>query len=119
MDILKIDSRKPDRNIIKRAITVLQNGGLVVYPTDTAYGLGCNALNKDAIRKLYNIKDRGFSKPTHVVVRNWEMIKKITFPNVYAKILYKKFLPGPLTLILPKKKDCSRYVNSRLKYSWS
>lgn len=114
MKILKTDNKKPDRRVIQKAVEVLKGGGLLVYPTDTAYGLGCNALDEIAINKLYEVKGRNYSKPTHVVVRNWKMINEITYPNEDAKILYKKFLPGPLTLILPKKESVPDLLTSNL-----
>ena len=104
MEIIKIDIKTPSISAIKKAANVLSKNGLVIYPTDTAYGLGANALSEDSIRKIYNVKFRDFSKPTHVVVRDWKMIEKLTKTNDAARKLYDKFLPGPLTLILPKKK---------------
>jgi L-threonylcarbamoyladenylate synthase len=103
MRIVKIYNENPKESVIKTAVQVLESGGLVVYPTDTAYGLGCNALNVDAIKRLYELKGRDFSKPTHVVVKDWEMIESLCLTNDIAKNLYDKFLPGPLTLILKKK----------------
>lgn len=104
MNILKVNLRNPDSEVIERATDILQHGGLVVYPTDTTYGLGANAQDERIVRKVYNVKVRSFSKPTHVVVRDWEMIEELTHVNRPAKKLYEEYLPGPLTLILPKKK---------------
>jgi L-threonylcarbamoyladenylate synthase len=83
-------------------VSVLSRGGLIIYPTDTAYGLGVNAFNIDAIKLLYDVKQRELSKPTHVIVRDWNMIEGLTITNLSAKILNDNFLPGPLTLILKK-----------------
>ena len=104
MIILKIDPKNPDGRIVKIAADILKSGGSIVYPTDTAYGLGGNALDEKTIRKVYEAKGRDFSKPTHVVVRYWQMIEKLTHTNERAKKLYDKFLPGPLTLVLPKRR---------------
>ena len=104
MELIKIDPKFPKITDIKKAIGVLESGGLLIYPTDTAYGLGANALDEKAVRKVYEVKGRDFSKPTHVVVRDWEMIEELCLVNDAAKKLYDKFLPGPLTIILPKKK---------------
>lgn len=104
MQIIKINPKNPDHKVIKRATDVLKSGGLLVYPTDTAYGLGGNALNGAVVRKVYEVKGRDFIKPTHIIVSGWEMINQLTFANKAAKLLYEKFLPGPLTIILPKKK---------------
>lgn len=104
MKLLKVNNHKPDEKFIKLAAEILKRGGLVVYPTETAYGLGGNALNPEVIRKVYFVKDRDLSKPTHVVVRDWNMIEELAETNNSAKKLYDKFLPGPLTVILSKKK---------------
>ena len=104
MQLIIADISKPDPEIIKKAAEILTAGGLVIYPTDTAYGLGANALDETAVRKVYEVKGRDFSKPTHVVVRDWKMIEELTNTNDLARKLYDKYLPGPLTIILPKKK---------------
>ena len=103
MKILKVNQTNPDLATIKKAASVLQTGGLIVYPTDTAYGLGGNALNEKVIKKVYEVKVRNFEKPTHAIVRDLQMIEQLCYPNAIAKKLYEKFLPGPLTLILKKK----------------
>jgi L-threonylcarbamoyladenylate synthase len=103
MRIVKINPNNPDKDIAKLASEILKSAGLVIYPTDTAYGLGGNALDEEAIRKVYEIKGRDLSKPTHVIVRNWQMIDNLCYTNKLAEKLYSKLMPGPLTLILPKK----------------
>lgn len=104
MKIIKTSLDKPDKRIINQAVKVLEQGGIIIYPTDTAYGLGGNALDENVIKKVYEIKKRGRNKPTHVIVRDWKMIEKITYTNAELKKLYVKLLPGPLTIILTKKK---------------
>ncbi|QQS39049.1 threonylcarbamoyl-AMP synthase [Candidatus Woesebacteria bacterium] len=101
--ILKIDFTSLSNDAINKAVSVLTNGGVVVYPTDTCYGIGVNAFNIHAVNKLYDIKGRDVTKPTHVVVRDWKMIEDLAYPNSLAKTLFDKFLPGPLTMILNKK----------------
>lgn len=103
MNVIKINPVDPAPEAIEQAAQILQSGGLVVYPTDTAYGLGVNALDEQAVRKMYEVKGRDFSKPTHVVVRDWNMVETIAEPNDVARKLYDAFLPGPLTIILKKK----------------
>lgn len=103
MRIIKVNQLNPNPKIIKQTANVLRKGGIIVYPTDTAYGLGGNALNENTIRKIYEVKERDFAKPTHVIVRDWKMIEKLCWTNNLAKIFYNKFLPGLLTMILKKK----------------
>lgn len=90
-------------SLIDKAVEVLNCGGVIVYPTDTLYGIGSDATNADAVKKVFEIKGRDFRKPLLVAVADVETAKKIVFWNKYADILAKKFLPGPLTLVLKKK----------------
>lgn len=101
--IIKTDYTNPDVSVCQQAASVLRNGGIVVYPTDTAYGIGVNAVDKNALRTLYHIKHRDQIKPTHVVVRDWEMIEKIAHTNAQSQIIFDKYMPGAVTMVLPKR----------------
>ena len=114
MKIKKINNHKPEMSAIREAAKVLGDGGLVVYPTDTVYGLGANALDITTIKRVYELKGRDFSKPTHVVVKDWKMIESLCYTNQIAKKLYDKFLPGPLTLILKKRKIVPNILTANL-----
>ena len=114
MEISKIEIENPDPILIKKAAEILKKGGLIIYPTDTAYGLGVDALNIKAVRKLYLLKGRDFSKPTHVVVSDWQMIETVCYTNEPAKKLCDKFLPGALTIILLKKKVVPNILTANL-----
>jgi len=74
-------------------------GKIFVYPTDTIYGLGCNALNESAVQKIREIKNRDKNKPLSVIAPSIEWIKE----NFIIDINLEKYLPGPYTLILKKK----------------
>lgn len=111
--IIKINPNFPEEKIIIKSVEILKHGGLVVYPTETAYGLGCDAYNKEAIRKLYALKKRSISQPCSVIVSSQEMIEEIAYINDQAKILINKFLPGPLVIALPKKKIIPDILNSK------
>ncbi len=82
---------------------VLKNDGLVVYPTDTLYGIAANALSKKSITKVYKVKGREFRKPLSIAFYSLSQAKKYVKFNSLALKLAKKFLPGPLTLVLPMK----------------
>jgi L-threonylcarbamoyladenylate synthase len=88
-----------DEKSVKEAVGVLSNGGLVVYPTETLYGIGVDAINPSAIKKLTEYKNRPFGKPYSIAVANQNMAEKYVELNDTAKNLYKTFLPGPLTII--------------------
>ncbi|MEK9130147.1 MAG: L-threonylcarbamoyladenylate synthase [Patescibacteria group bacterium] len=98
-------------NIIQKAINVLKNGGIIIYPTDTCYGMGVDATNKKAIKKLIALKGRDFKKPISVIVKNLQMAQEIGVFNLQTKKLFKKYLPGPLTLVVKKKKNIYQLPN--------
>ncbi|MEM5797346.1 MAG: L-threonylcarbamoyladenylate synthase [Candidatus Aenigmatarchaeota archaeon] len=103
MKILKINPKKPEKEVIAQAFDILKKNGIVVYPTDTLYGLGANALSKQAIIKVYKVKGRDFKKPLSVAFYSLSQAKKYVKFSRLALKLAKKFLPGPLTIILPMK----------------
>jgi L-threonylcarbamoyladenylate synthase len=78
--------------------------GVFVYPTETCYGLGVDATNLRAVKKLYRIKGRSFKKPVHIVVSSRRMAKEYVVWNSLAEKLARAFWPGSLTLVLPVKK---------------
>ena len=88
---------------LSKAIEALQNGDIVVYPTDTLYALGVDIYNKDAVRKVFEVKKRPLDNPLPVAVSNLVDIEKIAFVSDIARDLAEYFLPGPLTMILNKK----------------
>lgn len=81
------------------AAETIKNGGLVIYPTETVYGIAADATNQKAVDKLTKYKNRPFGKPYSVAVTDKFMAEKYVFLNKTAKSLYKKFLPGPLTVV--------------------
>ncbi|NHJ33419.1 MAG: threonylcarbamoyl-AMP synthase [Asgard group archaeon] len=101
--IVKVDILKPKKNTVDVAVKALERGGIIVYPTETAYGLGCDSFNVKAIKKIYKIKSRPPDQPLSVIVDSFEMIEKIAFIQNKAKLLIEKFYPGPLVIALRKK----------------
>lgn len=81
----------------------LVGGGLVAFPTETVYGLGADALNEDAAKKIYAAKGRPSDNPLIVHIAALEDMEKLAYPNDMAYTLAESFWPGPLTLVLPKK----------------
>jgi L-threonylcarbamoyladenylate synthase len=88
---------------IGRAEATLRSGGIVLYPTDTLYGLGADAFSNEAVAKVYAIKGRDEKKPIHCVVASIDAAGTYAEVNDLARTLARKFLPGPLTLVLKKK----------------
>lgn len=88
-----------------RAAAVLRAGGIVLYPTDTLYGLGADALSNDAVAKIYSIKSRDERKPIHCIVADLAMARQYGTFSERAAALAEKFLPGPLTIVVEKKDE--------------
>lgn len=90
---------------IQKAAEVLNNGGIIIFPTDTAYGIGCRIDNKEAIEKLFKIRNRPANQPTPVLISDLEMAKKYLkeIPKNVEDQLMNKFWPGGLTVILESK----------------
>lgn len=89
----------------REAATVVKAGGVVLYPTDTLYGLGADALSDKAVEKIYTIKGRDEKKPIHCIVADLEMAERYARVDNIARELAKAFWPGPLTLILKKRPE--------------
>jgi len=90
-----------DKEGIEKASQIINQGGIVVFPTDTVYGIGCNPYNKDSVRKIYEIKSRDISKPFPILVYSKEVAEKIAFFDEFTKKkIAEKFWPGTLTIIL-------------------
>ena len=101
--ILKLDGSPEDGLKIQYAAKVLKEGGTVAFPTETVYGIGANALDKNAIAKIFSAKGRPSDNPLIVHVADINDLKKLT-RNVDAEvfILMEKFWPGPISFVLPK-----------------
>ena len=87
---------------IDMAVRVLSRDGLVVYPTETVYGLGADALSEDAVMRVYEAKNRPVSKPISVAVSDMEMLDAVAVVDDAARAFIKRFLPGPVTVVLPE-----------------
>ena len=96
--------------MIERAGKLIKQGKIVIFPTETVYGIGTNGLDKNAVKKLYEIKQRPLNKPISLLVSNMEMVNLIAkdITETEYKIM-RNFFPGPLTIIL-KKKDIVPYI---------
>jgi L-threonylcarbamoyladenylate synthase len=94
-----------DEILLNKAIRVLNSGGVIIYPTETVYGLGVDATNRNAVSKVFEIKRRDKFKPLLIAVSSVDMAKKYVWWNKYADVLAKKYLPGPLSLVLSLKDE--------------
>ena len=101
-DLLKVDCNKEG---IEKASHIINGGGIVVYPTDTVYGIGCNPYNKSSIKKIYQIKSRDVIKSLPVLTYSKDTAKKIVHFDKITEKIVEKFWPGPLTVILKVTDD--------------
>ncbi len=101
--VYKVDPINPSVEIIKEVVRVLRNGGIVVYPTDTVYGVGGDPFNERVVDRVFIIKRRG-RKPLPILVSSIDVVIEIAYVSGTALQLMRHFWPGPLTLVLPVKK---------------
>ena len=115
MKILKINPVHINYDFIRQAARVLRRGSLVVFPTETVYGIGADVFNEQAVAKIFFIKQRPADNPQIVHIARLSDLKKLA-RNIspQARLLAKHFWPGPLTLILPKKSEVSQMVTGNL-----
>ncbi len=100
---------KKQRNLAGKAVSVLKKGGIVIYPTETLYGLGASIKNRKAVEKIYRIKGREKTKALSIACLK-EDIEKYACVDGLAKFLIANFLPGPVTLVLKKKKTVPKWI---------
>ena len=103
-----------DKLDLSKAISALTNGEIIVYPTDTLYGLGADIYNVDAVRKVFEVKKRPMDNPLSVAVSSFDELKQIAYISASTKRLVESFLPGKLTLILIKRRYVSDVVTAGL-----
>ncbi len=113
--VLQVDALEPDAGSIERAATLLRQGELVVFPTETVYGLGADALQTDAVERIFIAKGRPFSDPLIVHIAAEETLATlVTEIPAQAYRLAQAFWPGPLTLILPASQRVPKLVTAGL-----
>jgi L-threonylcarbamoyladenylate synthase len=98
MVIIPLNKTKHD-GVVAKAVQVLRDGGIIVFPTETCYGIGADATNQKAIDRLYEYKTRREGKPLSVVVSDREMAARYVEINEVAANLYQNYLPGPITVV--------------------
>ena len=88
---------------IRKSVEIIENGGVIIFPTDTVYGIGCNPYDVNAVKKIYEIKSREKIKSLPVLASSIEIVKQISIIDEFTEKIIKKYWPGPLTLILKLK----------------
>ncbi|MBW1616969.1 MAG: threonylcarbamoyl-AMP synthase [Deltaproteobacteria bacterium] len=98
--LISINPETPQERLIKKAAQTLKEGGIIAYPTDTNYGIGCDIMNKKAIEKIYGLKQRNKYKPFSFICSGLTNISKYAKVTNYAYKTMKRLLPGPYTFVL-------------------
>jgi len=103
VEVVAISAGKPSLQTLRRAARLIVKGKVIVCPTDTGYAFAANALNTRAVAGVFELKGRAYANPIHVAVDSLEAAGKYAYLNEAAEHLVSHFLPGALTLVLPKK----------------
>jgi L-threonylcarbamoyladenylate synthase len=107
MEIIKCEEKGGVMTIpeskMKHIVSELAAGRLIVYPTETVYGLGCDPFDETAVKRVYMAKRRPFDMPMSIAVKDINMMEELTVLDDRARRLVKKFMPGPITLIVTKR----------------
>ena len=102
--IITINPKNPQRRLIRRVVEVLEGGGVIGYPTDTIYGVGCDLFNQEAIRKIHRLKKLEDKKPLSFICSDLKDISRYAYVSNYAYKMMKRLLPGPYTFVLKATK---------------
>ena len=115
MKILQINPQNPQQRLIDQVVASLRQGGIIAYPTDTMYGIGCDIFNQKAVKKIYQIKRRDKKKPFSFICSNLKDVSQYCYLSNSAYRLMKKCLPGPYTFVLQAMKIVPKIMMSRQK----
>lgn len=116
MKILKTSIDKVDEKIVGEAIDVMSEGGVVLYPTDTVYGLGANIFDTSAVKRIFEIKQRSLLKPVSILIPDMAAIDLVARVSNDQKEVINNYLPGPYTFILRRTPIVPRVVTSGSAY---
>ncbi len=101
MRLSKSDNKGKD---LKKAADIIKRGGIVIYPTETVYGIAASIFSDEALRRVFEIKKRIPDKPVSIAVSSFKMMDELVYIDGRERRFIEKFLPGPVTVILRKKK---------------
>jgi tRNA threonylcarbamoyl adenosine modification protein (Sua5/YciO/YrdC/YwlC family) len=104
MEYYELHNQNPQLRFIEKAVKVLKEGGVIIYPTDTVYGMGCDIFNKEALERIFLIKNNTNTKLFSFICADLKDIAKYARVSDYAYRMMKHLLPGPYTFILPAAK---------------
>ena len=113
--LFTINPDNPQQRLIGRVAGMLKNGGLIAYPTDTYYGIGCDIMNKRAIERIYQLKQRNKNQPFSFICADLKNISQYAKVSNYAYKTMRRLLPGPYTFILTGSKLVPKIMLTKRK----
>lgn len=110
---LQVDGEKPDREIIEVAASLIRSGEVVAFPTETVYGLGANALDEEAVQKIFTAKGRRMDNPLIAHVCSWDQAAQLVYdtPDEVDRLI-QRFWPGPLTIVAHSRDNVPEAVRA-------
>lgn len=115
MEYYELHPDNPQQRYINKAVNMLRDGGVIIYPTDTVYGIGCDIFNKEALERIFTIKNDGITKLFSFVCADLKDIAKYAKVSDYAYRTMKHLLPGAYTFILPAAKQVPKKLWTKRK----
>ncbi len=115
MEFFELHPITPQQRFINKAVDVLRRGGVIIYPTDTVYGIGCDIFNHEALERIYTIKQDSGTKLFSFICPDLKDISKYAKVSDYAYKTMKKLLPGPYTFVLPAAKEVPKKLWTKRK----
>ncbi len=113
--LIEINPINPQSRLIHQVVDILKKGGVIAYPTDTYYGIGCDIMNKKAIERIYLIKQRHKSKPFSFICADLKDISLYAKVSNYAYKTMRRLLPGPYTFIMEGTKLVPKMMLTKRK----
>lgn len=116
METLIFDwTKKINENELDKVVEIINNDGVIIFPTDTVYGIGCNCYNEKAIKKIFDLKGRDYSKPINVLIGSVKEIDELASSiNEKERKLINKYMPGDMTIILKKNDNVPDLLTANL-----
>ncbi len=115
MEYFELHPETPQNRFLNKAVEVLKKGGIIIYPTDTIYGIGCDIFNKEALKRIFNIKNDGKNKLFSFICSDLKDISNYAKVSDSAYKIINRHLPGPYTFILPAAKQVPKKLWSKRK----
>ena len=112
--LIAINNENPQMRLIRRAVEILRGGGILIYPTDTVYGMGCDLFNKKGVERIYEIQRRDRKQPLSFLCADLKDISRYARVSNDAYKIMKRLLPGPYTFVLEASRLVPKILPKRL-----